>query len=144
MWLRRGVGYPQDNLPLRVARDHVPDDTWHAQGHLQTTEGNVVHYAYIEHHSQQLSERFNICEIAYDRWGGVQMSHNLEDAGFTVVVFGRIPRHEPTIQETHEVSTGRKARTGGAQSCHGWSITFTYAPTRPTTSNPANKNHRDN
>lgn len=33
---------PQDNLPLRVARDHVPDDTWHAQGHLQTTEGNVV------------------------------------------------------------------------------------------------------
>ncbi|WP_317845908.1 terminase TerL endonuclease subunit [Corynebacterium spheniscorum] len=89
MWLRRGVGYPQDNLPLRVARDHVPDDTWHTQGHLQTTEGNVVHYAYIEHHSQQLSERFNICEIAYDRWGGVQMSHNLEDAGFTVVVFGQ-------------------------------------------------------
>lgn len=89
MWLRRGVGYPQDNLPLRVARDHVPDDTWHAQGHLQTTEGNVVHYAYIEHHSQQLSERLNICEIAYDRWGGVQMSHNLEDAGFTVVVFGQ-------------------------------------------------------
>ena len=80
---------PEDNLPLRVARDHVPYDTWHAQGHLLTTEGNVVHYAAIEHHIEQLGERFDIREIAYDRWGAVQMSQNLEDAGFTVVPFGQ-------------------------------------------------------
>ncbi len=39
---------PQDNLKLRVARDHVPYDLWQQQGFLQTTEGNVVHYGAIE------------------------------------------------------------------------------------------------
>ena len=35
---------PEDNLDLRVRRDHVPYDVWERQGYLQTTEGNVVHY----------------------------------------------------------------------------------------------------
>ena len=39
---------PEDNLDLRVRRDHVPYDVWERQGFLQTTEGNVVHYGYIE------------------------------------------------------------------------------------------------
>ena len=68
---------PGDNLSLRVARDHVPYDTWHKQGFLQTTEGNVVHYATIEAFIEQLGTRFDIREIAYDRWGFVQMSQNL-------------------------------------------------------------------
>ena len=38
----------EDNLDLRVRRDHVPYDVWERQGNLQTTEGNVVHYGYIE------------------------------------------------------------------------------------------------
>ncbi|MBV7362847.1 hypothetical protein KRX54_00130 [Actinomycetaceae bacterium TAE3-ERU4] len=33
--------------------------------------------------------RFDLREIAYDRWGAVQMSQNLEDAGFAVVPFGQ-------------------------------------------------------
>lgn len=59
---------PKDNLELRVARDHVPYDLWHKQGFLETTEGNAVHYAAIEQHIKQLSERFNIHQIAFDRW----------------------------------------------------------------------------
>ena len=65
---------PEDNLKLRVARDHVPYDLWHKQGYLETTEGNVVRYDHIEHDIEQLGLRFNIREIAYDRWGAVQMS----------------------------------------------------------------------
>ena len=80
---------PEDNLSLRVARDHVPYDLWHAQGFLETTEGNVVHYAHIEHLIEQLGERFDIREIAFDRWGAVQMSQNLDGMGFTVVPFGQ-------------------------------------------------------
>lgn len=80
---------PEDNLKLRVARDHVPYDLWHQQGFLETTEGNVVHYAHIEYHIQALGERFDVREIAFDRWGAVQMSQNLEDAGSTVVPFGQ-------------------------------------------------------
>lgn len=80
---------PEDNLDLRVRRDHVPYDVWERQGFLQTTEGNVVHYGYIEKFLESLGERFNIREIAFDRWGAVQMVQNLEGMGFTVVPFGQ-------------------------------------------------------
>ena len=80
---------PEDNLDLRVRRDHVPYDVWERQGYLQTTEGNVVHYGYIEKFIERLGERFNIREIAFDRWGAVQMVQNLEGMGFTVVPFGQ-------------------------------------------------------
>ena len=80
---------PEENVELRVRRDHVPYDVWEKQGYLQTTEGNVVHYGYIEKFIEQLGERFNIREIAFDRWGAVQMVQNLEGMGFTVVPFGQ-------------------------------------------------------
>ena len=83
------IWIPEDNLDLRVRRDHVPYDVWERQGYLQTTEGNVVHYGYIEKFIEQLGEKYNIREIAFDRWGAVQMVQNLEGVGFTVVPFGQ-------------------------------------------------------
>ena len=80
---------PEETLELRVRRDHVPYDVWERQGYLMTTEGNVVHYGYIEKFIERLGERFNIREIAFDRWGAVQMVQNLEGMGFTVVPFGQ-------------------------------------------------------
>ena len=80
---------PEDNIPTRVNRDHVPYELWERQGFLNSTEGNVVHYAYIEKFIERLGERFNIREIAFDRWGAVQMVQNLENMGFTVVPFGQ-------------------------------------------------------
>ena len=80
---------PEDTLELRVRRDHVPYDLWKKQGHIMTTEGNVVHYGFIEKFIEQLGKRFNIREIAFDRWGATQMVQNLEDDGFSVVPFGQ-------------------------------------------------------
>ena len=80
---------PEETLDLRVRRDHVPYDLWQRQGFLMTTEGNVVHYGFIENFIDELGTRFNIREIAFDRWGAVQMSQNLEGLGFTMVQFGQ-------------------------------------------------------
>ena len=80
---------PEETLELRVRRDHVPYDLWERQGYLMTTEGNVVHYGFIEQFIGRLGERFNIRDIAFDRWGAVQMAQNLESMGFTVVPFGQ-------------------------------------------------------
>ena len=74
---------PEETLDLRVRCDHVPYDLWECQGTLMTTKGNMVHYGYIEKFIEQLGERFNIREIAFDRWGAVQMVQNLEGMGFT-------------------------------------------------------------
>ena len=80
---------PEETLELLVRRDHVPYDVWEKQGKLMTTEGNVVHYGFIERFIEELGEKFNIREIAFDRWGAVQMVQNLEWMGFTVVPFGQ-------------------------------------------------------
>lgn len=80
---------PEETLDLRVRRDHVPYDIWQRQGFLMTTEGNVVHYGFIENFIDELGQRFYIKEIAFDRWGAVQMSQNLEGLGFTMVQFGQ-------------------------------------------------------
>ena len=80
---------PEDNMALRVRRDHVPYDVWEKTGHLQTTEGNVIHYGFIEKFIERLGERFHILEIAFDRWGATQMVQDLEGMGFTVVPFGQ-------------------------------------------------------
>ena len=80
---------PEENMRLRVRRDHVPYDVWEKQGFLHTTEGNVIHYGFIENFIDDLGKKFHIKEIAFDRWGAVQMVQNLEGMGFTVVPFGQ-------------------------------------------------------
>jgi phage terminase large subunit-like protein len=80
---------PEENMKQRVRRDRVPYDIWAREGHLKTTEGNVIHYGFIEKFIEDLWKDYNIKEIAFDRWGAVQMTQNLEGAGFTVVPFGQ-------------------------------------------------------
>ena len=105
---------PEDTLELRVRRDHVPYDVWEKQGFLQTTEGNVVHYGYIEKFIEQLGEKFNIREIAFDRWGAVQMVQNLEDMGFTVVPFGQgFKDMSPPTKELMKLTLEQKIAHGG-------------------------------
>ncbi len=80
---------PEDTLALRVRRDHVMYDVWAKEGFIHTTEGNVVHYGFIQEFIRQLGERFNIREIAYDRWNASMMVQALEDEGFTMIPFGQ-------------------------------------------------------
>lgn len=105
---------PEDTLDLRVKRDHVPYDVWERQGYLQTTEGNVVHYGYIERFIEQLGKKFNIREIAFDRWGAVQMVQNLEGMGFTVVPFGQgFKDMSPSTKELMKLTLEQKIAHGG-------------------------------
>ena len=80
---------PEDTIPLRVRRASVPYDVWYKQGYLNATEGNVIHYGFIEKTIEELGEQYHIREIAFDRWGATQMVQDLEGMGFTVVPFGQ-------------------------------------------------------
>ena len=105
---------PEDNIDQRVRRDHVPYDIWEQQGYIQTTEGNVVHYGYIEKFIESLGERFNIREIAFDRWGAVQMVQNLEGMGFTVIPFGQgFKDISPPTKELMKLVLEKKIAHGG-------------------------------
>lgn len=122
---------PEDNLTLRVNRDHVPYDVWERQGYLQTTEGNVVHYGFIEQFIERLGERFNIREIAFDRWGAVQMVQNLEGMGFTVVPFGQgFKDMSPPTKELMKLVLEQKIAHGGHPVLR-WNMDNIYIRTDP-------------
>ena len=105
---------PEETLDLRVRRDHVPYDLWQRQGYIMTTEGNVIHYGYIEKFIENLNTKFNIKEIAYDRWGSVQMTQNLENVGFTVVPFGQgFKDMSPPTKELMKLVLEKKIAHGG-------------------------------
>lgn len=104
---------PEGNVELRIRRDHVPYDIWKKQGYLETTEGNVIHYGYIEQFIDDLGKKYNIREIAFDRWGAVQMVQNLEGLGFTVVPFGQgFKDMSPTTKELMKLTLEKKIAHG--------------------------------
>ena len=105
---------PEESLDLRVRRDHVPYDIWERQGFLQTTEGNVIHYGFIEKFIENLGERFNIREIAFDRWGAIQMVQNLEGMGFMVVPVGQgFKDMSPPTKELMKLTLEERLAHGG-------------------------------
>lgn len=130
---------PEDNLTLRVNRDHVPYDVWERQGFLQTTEGNVVHYGFIEQFIERLGERFNIREIAFDRWGAVQMVQNLEGMAFTVVPFGQgFKDMSPPTKELMKLVLEQKIAHGGHPVLR-WNMDNIYIRTDPAGNIKADK-----
>ncbi|MGO1368519.1 terminase large subunit [Senegalia sp. (in: firmicutes)] len=122
---------PEENLRLRVRRDHVPYDTWERQGYIKTTEGNVVHYGFIETFIEELGTKYNIREIAFDRWGAVQMTQNLDGMGFTVVPFGQGYKDmSPPTKELMKLTLEKKLSHGGNPVLR-WMMDNIYIKTDP-------------
>ena len=122
---------PEENIDLRVKRDHVPYDIWHQQGRLETTEGNVVHYGFIESFIEELGTRYNIREIAFDRWGATQMVQNLEGMGMVVVPFGQgFKDMSPPTKELMRLTLDGKLAHGGHPVLR-WMMDNIYVRTDP-------------
>lgn len=122
---------PEETLSLRVRRDHVPYDQWAKRGFIHTTEGNVVHYGYIEQFICQLGERYNIREIAHDRWNATMMVQTLEDDGFTMVPFGQgFKDMSPPTKELMRLVLEHKLCHGGHPVLR-WNMDNAYVRTDP-------------
>lgn len=105
---------PQDTIPIRVRRASVPYDVWCRQGYINATEGNVIHYGFIEKHIIELSEKYHICEIAVDRWNATMLIQNLEGDGFTMVPFGQgYASMSPATKEFYKLLMEGKIQHGG-------------------------------
>ncbi len=122
---------PEENLATRVRRDHVPYDIWQQQGQIKTTEGNVVHYGFIETFIEELHTAYNIKEIAFDRWGAVQMVQNLEGMGLTVVPFGQGYKDmSPPSKELMKLVLEKRLAHGGNPVLR-WMMDNIYVKTDP-------------
>ena len=105
---------PSDTIPIRVKRASVPYDVWKRQGYLNATEGNVIHYGFIEKFIEDLGTQYNIKEIAFDRWGATQITQDLEGMGFTVVPFGQGYKDmSPPTKEFYKLLMEGRIQHGG-------------------------------
>jgi phage terminase large subunit-like protein len=80
---------PAENVVERQRQQQANYEAWIRDGFVRATPGNVIDHAVITRDIEELAERFNIVDIAFDRWGSVQVSNQLAGAGLVMVEFGQ-------------------------------------------------------
>jgi len=80
---------PELTIDERVKKDGVNYDRWVRMGLVEVTPGNVTDYGYIRKKINELSKRFNIRTITYDRWNSSQLVIDLVNDGLPCAPFGQ-------------------------------------------------------
>jgi phage terminase large subunit-like protein len=80
---------PEETVAKRSRRDQVPYDAWVRDGFIEATEGNVADYDVIRKRINELLERYELREVAVDRWNASQITSQLVSDGVTMVPFGQ-------------------------------------------------------
>lgn len=88
-WLTFGKHYlPEDAIDNNIRKSTIPFRQWHEQGWLTLTPGNVIDYNWIKADIMTFMERFNVKEIAFDRWNSSQLVNDLMEINAPMVAFG--------------------------------------------------------
>ncbi len=82
---------PGVNALDREKRDRVPYITWAKDPDtgLVMTDGNVTDYDVIRRDINEFAKKYNVRQIAIDRWNATQLSLQLQGDGIEVVGFGQ-------------------------------------------------------
>jgi phage terminase large subunit-like protein len=78
---------PNDTLRDHSLRDRVPYETWHKQGYLSTTPGNSISYDFVAKEIYNVSQKYQLKGIHYDRWAINNVKMALEAIGCPVPLF---------------------------------------------------------
>lgn len=79
---------PGENIEEREHLDRVPYRVWRDQGLIEATRGRAVDRRAIAFRLREISERFDLRGIAYDRWGMETLQPILEDEGIQLPLTG--------------------------------------------------------
>lgn len=105
---------PGEDLTARGKRDRVPYDQWAREGHLTVIPGKVIRYDIIEKEILDLAQKFTIREIAIDPFGAMNMTNQLCDHGFSVVVMQQsFNLLSPPTKELLRLVAGEEIEHGG-------------------------------
>lgn len=105
---------PEAKATLREKRDRVPFGTWIRDGHVRTTPGDTIDYAFLRKRIREVSQIYELRQIAYDPWNATQIAQELQDSdGLSMVQFrqGYASMSEPSkylekIVVSHELHHG--------------------------------------
>lgn len=75
-------GYtPADTLHARVKKERIEYDRWVKDGELTATPGSVIQLDYVARDLVQDSQRFELVQVAYDRWQINRFEKELDHLG---------------------------------------------------------------
>ena len=72
---------PRENMLERARRDRVPYDAWARDGLVVATPGDVIDFEFILHDIGEMRKKYQIAEIAFDRWGATSIAQRLMEMG---------------------------------------------------------------
>jgi phage terminase large subunit-like protein len=105
---------PESAVAFRTERGTVPYAAWVEAGLLKQTEGNVTDYAIIESDLMDLRDRFNIQEIAYDKWNASDLVNRLIESEMPMIEFVQGPKsYHPAMQALEHAYIAGKLAHGG-------------------------------
>lgn len=80
---------PEENAKRRNDQQGDAIRGWAREGLIDVTDGNVTDYSHIRYKIGELAEKYQIKEIAYDRWNATQIVNDLVSDGMTMYPFGQ-------------------------------------------------------
>jgi phage terminase large subunit-like protein len=98
---------PESAVAYRTERGTVPYHAWVSMGLIEQTPGDVTDYAAIETRVVEICERFNVQQIAYDKWNATDLVNRLVAGGVPMIEFVQGPKsYHPAMQalERHYVA----------------------------------------
>ena len=107
---------PAENAHARERKDKVPYEAWlrDTETGLRATDGDVVDYDQIREDILEICEKFNVREIAVDRWNSTQIVTQLEGENVNMVMYGQGYRSMSAPSKMLEALVmGRKLHHGG-------------------------------
>jgi phage terminase large subunit-like protein len=91
---------PQNAVSQRTERGTVPYAAWVSAGYIKQTDGDVVDYGVIEADILADVERFNVVNVAFDRWNASDLVNRLTAAEVPMIEFIQGPKsYHPAMQE---------------------------------------------
>lgn len=80
---------PEEKAYSKNERDGVDYLQWQKDGHINFIKGTVVDHDILRRDINLIGEKYNIQEIAVDRWNASQLINELNKDGFTTFPFGQ-------------------------------------------------------
>lgn len=121
VWVLDGIVYthgwrwaPESAVAYRTERGTVPYAAWAGSGLLKQTPGDVTDYAVIEADIRAICERFQVQNIAYDRWNAIDLVNRLVEAEIPMIEFIQGPKsYHPAMQALELAYISGNLRHGG-------------------------------
>lgn len=127
VWDVEGVLYshawrwaPESAVAFRTERGTVPYAGWVAEGLLIQTPGDVTDYREIERVILEQHERFNIQQLAYDKWNAMEVAIRLAEAGVPMLEFIQGPKSYHPAMQALEVAYISGALAHGGDPILNW------------------------